>query len=151
VKRHRVALALLLAAGLLLGAGASARAQEKGGRIPMNVLVTHLSNQGKGVDADARKLDGKLRGQFRYDSLQVLEKRRIDLELDEVGRIDLPNGRSARVQPIHKSDQGVLMAVDVENAARIDARVKNHNLLVIRAGRYDDGDLVLSLEPDYTE
>lgn len=147
--RHSVAVALALVAGLLLGAGASAQGKDE--RIPMNVLVTQLSNQGKGVDRDARELDGKLRGQFKYDSLQVLQKRRIDLKLDEVGTIRLPNGRVARVQPIHRSEEGVLMAVDVENAAKIDARVRNHNLLVIRAGKYDDGDLVLSLEPDYAE
>lgn len=147
--RRRFFAVALLGAALLLAGGASA--QEKSRRIPMNVLVTHLSNQGKGVDRDARKLDGKLRRQFKYDSLQVLQKRRIDLAVDEVGRIDLPNGRAARVQPIHKSDEGILMAVDVENAAKIDARVKNHNLLVIRAGKYDGGDLVLSLEPDYAD
>ena len=147
--RHRVVLALGLAAAMLLGGSASA--QQKRERVPLNVLVTQLSNDGKGVDKDARRLDDKLRRQFRYDSLKVLQKRRIDLELDQVGTIDLPNGRSARVQPIHKSEEGILMAVDVENAAKIDARVKNHNLLVIRAGKYDDGDLVLSLEPDYAE
>lgn len=139
-----------LAALLLLGAPAGAQ-PEKRERVPMNVLVTHLSDKGSGVDEDARRLDQKLRRQFRYNSLKVLEKRRIDLEVDEVGRIDLPNGRSARVQPIHKGESGILMAVDVEDAAKIDARVKNHNLLVIRAGKYDDGDLVLSLEPDYPE
>lgn len=147
--RLRIALVLLVAAGLLLAGVASA--QEKRKRVPMNVLVTQMSNQGTGVDRDARRLDGKLRGQFKYDSLKVIEKRRIDLEVDEVGRIDLPNGRSARVQPIHQGDKGVLMAVDVEDAAKIDARVKNRNLLVIRAGKYKDGDIVLSLEPDYAE
>lgn len=150
--RHR-ALALLLAGllavgGLAMGASAQEKKQDKCKRVPMNVLVTQLSNQGKGVDKDARRLDGKLRPQFKYDSLKVLEKRRIDLEIDQVGKIDLPNGRAARVQPIHRGDDGVLMAVDVEDAAKIDARVKDRNMLVIRAGEYEGGDLVLSLEPD---
>lgn len=145
----RLAAIAALAAGTLLGAGA--HAQDECKRVPVNVLVTRLSNEGTGVDQEGRRLDEKLRGQLNYDSLEVIEKRRIDLEVDQVGRIDLPNGRSARVQPIHKSDEGILMAVDVENAAKIDARVKNHNLLVIRAGKYDDGDLVLSLEPDCAE
>ena len=148
--KHRRALPILLAACLMLSGYASAEPEKKEAcqRVPMNVLVTHLSNDGSGVDPDAKRLDGKLRRQFKYNSLRVIEKRRIDLDVDQVGTIDLPNGRAARVQPIHKGDQGILMAVDVENAAKIDARVKNHNLLVIRAGKYDDGDLVLSLEPD---
>jgi hypothetical protein len=115
----------------------------------VNVLVTYLSSDGTGVDPSARRLDEKLRDQFKYDSLQVLEKRRIDLEMDGVGTIALPNGRAARLSPIHRGDAGVLMAVDVEGAAKMDARVQNRHLLVIRAGRYKDGDLVLSLEPDY--
>jgi hypothetical protein len=135
-----VSLALLLGPS---GAGA------EGATIPVNVLVTYLSSEGTGVDPSARRLDEKLRKQFRYDSLQVLEKRRIDLEMDGVGTIDLPNGRAARLSPIHEDEAGVLMAVDVEGAAKMDARVQNGHLLVIRAGSYKEGDLVLSLEPDY--
>ena len=148
-RRRVLLLALLLAA--LGSAGLASAGEQKCKRVPMNVLVTQMSNQGSGVDADAERLDGKLRPQFKYKSLKVIEKRRIDLDVDQVGKIDLPNGRAARVQPIHRGDDGVLMAVDVEDAAKIDARVKNHNLLVIRAGKYDDGDLVLSLEPDCEE
>ena len=138
-----------LAAGLVLLATAAAGADESELRIPVNVLVTYLSNDGSGVDASARRLDEKLRGQFRYDSLQVLEQRRVELEIDGVGQVALPNGRKARMSAISKSDAGVLLAVDVEGAAKMDARVQNRHLLVIRAGRYKDGDLVLSLEPDY--
>jgi hypothetical protein len=115
----------------------------------VNVLVTYLSNDGTGVDASARRLDEKLRAQFKYDSLQVIEKRRVELEIDGVGQVALPNGRSARMSALHKGDSGVLIAVDVEGAAKMDARVQNRHLLVIRAGRYKDGDLILSLEPDY--
>lgn len=136
-----VALALLVAS--------VAAAGEADPPIPVNVLVTYLSNDGAGVDASARRLDEKLRGQFRYDSLQVLDQRRIQLEVDGVGQVALPNGRKVRLSAISQDDSGVLMAVDVEGAAKMDARVQNHHLLVIRAGRYQDGDLVLSLEPDY--
>ena len=102
-----VALALLLGPS---GAGA------EGATIPVNVLVTYLSSEGTGVDPSARRLDEKLRKQFRYDSLQVLEKRRIDLEMDGVGTIDLPNGRAARLSPIHEDEAGVLMAVEAMRA-----------------------------------
>lgn len=133
----------------LLAAPAGAEPEAEVLRIPVNVLVTYLSNDGSGVDPSARRLDEKLRGQFKYDSLKVLEQRRLDLEIDAVGQVDLPNGRAARLSAIHQGDSGVLMAVDVEGAAKMDARVQNGHLLVIRAGRYKDGDLVLSLEPDY--
>lgn len=117
-------------------------------RVPVDVLVTRLSNDGKGVDPEAARLHQKLRGQFNYDTLQVLEKRRLDLAVGEVGRVRLPNGRQARLSPLQLGDGDVLMAVDVEGAAKLDARVKSHNLVVIRAGQHEGGDLVLSLEPD---
>jgi hypothetical protein len=154
VSRHRgsritAGLVAGLVAGLALLAAPAAQADASDLRIPVNVLVTYLSNDGSGVDASARRLDEKLRGQFKYDSLQVLEQRRVELEIDGVGEVALPNGRKARMSAISKSDAGVLIAVDVEGAAKMDARVQNHHLLVIRAGRYKQGDLVLSLEPDY--
>ena len=145
----RLSIAWALVAAVVLADASEAWAQGKKERVPIRVLVTHLSNHGSGIDKDAKQLDEKLSRQFKYKSLKVLQKRTIDLEIDEVGEIQLPNGRAARVQPIHKGKHGVLMAVDVEGALKTDARVKNHNQLVIRAGRYNDGDLVLSLEPDY--
>lgn len=134
--------------GVLVGLGAGPARAQGPERVPVNVLVTHLSNDGKGVDPAARRLDRKLRGQFRYDTLQVLSEQRLDLATGEVGSIALPDGREARISPIQVGESGVLMAVDVEGAAKLDARVKNHHLVVIRAGRHEEGDLVLSLEPD---
>ena len=145
----RLSIAWALVAAVVLVGASGAWAQGKKGRVPIRVLVTHLSNHGVGIDPDAKQLDEKLSRQFKYDSLKVLQKRTINLELDEVGEIRLPNGRAARVQPIHKGKDGLLMAVDIEGALKTDARVKNHNQLVIRAGRYEGGDLVISLEPDY--
>ena len=147
-RRSRIGWGLVALITLLSGPAAGAD-EAKDLRIPVNVLVTYLSNDGSGVDAAARRLDEKLRGQFKYDSIQVIEKRRMVLEIDGVGELALPNGRSVRMSAIHKGDSGVLMAVDVEGAAKMDARVQNRHLLVIRAGRYQEGDLVLCLEPDY--
>ena len=145
----RLSIAWALVAAIALVGASGAWAQGKRGRVPIRVLVTHLSNHGSGIDKDAKQLDEKLSRRFKYNSLKVLQNRTIDLEFDEVGEIRLPNGRAAWIQPIHKGKDGLLMAVDVEGALKTDARVRNHNQLVIRAGRYDGGDLVISLEPDY--
>jgi hypothetical protein len=121
----------------------------EGEHIPVNVLVTHLSSQGVGVDPRAQFLDNRLRKQIVYDSLEVLKKQRINMLLDEVSKFDLPNGKAVRMRPIHKGEGGVLLAVDVEGAAKLDVRVKSHHPVVIRAGPYKQGSLVLSLELDY--
>lgn len=137
-----------LAGLLLLGVATAATAQAPAKPIPVNVLVTHLSNEGVGIDPSARMLDTKLRNQLRYDSLRVIKKQRMLMPLDEVTQFDLPNGKTVRVRPIDRNAQGVLMAVDVQGAAKLDARVESHKPLVIRAGPYQKGSLVLSLEPD---
>lgn len=132
----------------LLAAGVPAAAE--GETIPVNVLVTHISNEGvPGIDPSAQFLDQRLRGQFIYDSMRVVKKRRINLQLDEVSEFNLPSGKAVRLRPIHKGEAGVLMAVDVEGAAKLDIRVKSHHPVVIRAGPYKGGSLVLSLELDY--
>jgi hypothetical protein len=50
---------------------------------------------------------------------------------------------------MHKGAKGVLMAVDVEGAVKLDARAPNHHKVVIGAGEYEDGNLAVSIEPDY--
>lgn len=144
--RSRIAGTLLV--GLLLALVAGPAVAE-GETIPVNVLVTHLSKEPGGIDPGGRFLHGKLQNQFRYESLKVITKKRIEMTLDEVSRFDLPNGKAVHMRPIHKGEGGVLMAVDVEGAAKLDARVKSHKPLVIRAGPYKKGSLVLSLELDY--
>ena len=145
--RSGIAPALLV--GLWVWAAGVAAAAD-GEVIPVNVLVTHLSNEGAPrIDPSAQFLDKRMRGQIVYDSMRVVKKRRINLQLDEVGTFNLPNGKAVRLRPIHKGEKGVLMAVDVEGAAKLDIRVKSHHPVVIRAGPYKGGSLVLSLELDY--
>ena len=117
--------------------------------IPLRVMVTRLSNDGRGIDPGAKDLENKLSNQgIRYDSAQVLEKKRMNLKMNEVGTIDLPNGRKARVRPMHNSEDGVLMAVDVDGASKADVRAKPNHTVIFSAGPYEDGKLVLSVEPE---
>ena len=140
------------AAAGLIGGGAAAEEPEAAhaGPIPLNLLITHLTNQEGGVvDASAKELDERLRGQFRYTGLKVVHKQRLELELDEVGSVTLPDGRVVYVKPMHVGEQGVLMAIDVEEAVRTDVRVLDDHMIVIGAGSYEDGKLAISVEPDY--
>jgi hypothetical protein len=137
-----------LALALVLGVGAAAaKAQEQ--RIDVEVMVSHVSSAEGEIDPRGRKLNQKLKDQFRYESLRVLQVRRLRLALDEVGSVKLPNGKSMRVQPLQVSGSGVLLAVDVEGAARMDLKVRDGHLVVIGAERYKDGKLVISLEPSW--
>jgi hypothetical protein len=135
-----------LVLALVLGAGA-AKAQEQ--RIDVELMVSHVSSVGGEIDPRGRKLHQKLQGEFRYESLRVLQIRGLRLALNEVGSVGLPNGKSVRVQPLQLSGSGVLLAVDVEGTARMDLKVRKGHLVVIGAERYQDGKLVISLEPHW--
>jgi hypothetical protein len=52
---------------------------------------------------------------------------------------------------MHRGAKGVLMAVDVQGAVKLDARARNHHKVVIGAGEYEDGNLAVSIEPDYED
>ena len=114
------------------------------------LMLTHLSNGAGGIDPRARRLDERLqRENIRFPSARVLQRRSVDLKLDRVETLALPDGRSARFRPMHMGARGVLMAVDVEDGVKMDARVRNGHMVVIDGGRFEDGKLVISIEPDY--
>jgi hypothetical protein len=133
-----------------LAAPRSTRAQDPGsGRVPVNVMVVQTSNQKGEVDPRAQDLHEKLKKQLRYKSMRVIQEQRVDLEMNQVGTVDLPDGRKVRMRPLHKGAKGVLMAVDVQGAVKLDARAPNHHKVVIGAGEYQNGNLAVSIEPDY--
>src|SRR5262245_37468416 len=122
--RARIALAAALAAFAAFFAMRAVTAQQATGIVPVNVIVVHTSDRDGGVDPRARELDEKLKKQLRYKSMRVLQEQRVDLEMNQVGTVELPDGRKMRMRPLHKGAKGVLMAVDVPGAVKFDARAQ---------------------------
>lgn len=136
----------LWAAGLLLAVGA-APAVAQTSRIDVQVLVCHASADAGAVDAACRKLHGSIGREFRYESLRRLQERSLSLGLDQVGSLALPNGKRLRVRPLQIGAESALLAVDVEGSVKTDVRVRQGKSVVIGAERYENGKLVISLEP----
>jgi hypothetical protein len=149
--RARIGVCIAVAGlAVALAAPGSTRAQGAGSdRVPVNVMIVQTSNQKGEVDPRAEELHQKLKKQLRYKSMRVIKEERVDLEMNRVGTVDLPDGRKVRVRPLHKGAKGVLMAVDVQGAVKLDARAPNHHKVVIGAGEYENGNLAVSIEPDY--
>jgi hypothetical protein len=117
--RRRVALGVIaLAAGLALGS--AGHAQEKGS-IHFEMIVSHVSPEPGSIDPRAEELHRQIKGEIRYRSLRVIELRTFDLDLDEVGSLELPTGRKVRVRPlaVAESEDG---PAGPESAHRRDRR-----------------------------
>ncbi len=139
----RSALAALV---VLLAMGAPSAVAEPG-RIDVRVLVCHAAAEAGAVDPGCGKLHGKIGREFRYESLKRLSERSLSLGLDQVGSVVLPNGKRLRVRPLQVDGDSALLAVDVEGSVKTDVRVRKGKSVVIGAERYENGKLVISLEP----
>lgn len=137
-----------LAAGLLLGIAAAAPA-EPPRRVAIDVTVSHALDAQGAIDPRAAELDTLLKQQFRYGGLKVLQEERLNLALDQVGTLQLPNGRKFRVRPLDIGPEGVLLSVSVQGTLWTDMRVRNGHPVVIGAERYEDGKLVIRLQPHF--
>ena len=146
VKRRSWMLGAATALLLVVAGAASATAEE---RVDVQVMVSQISDAEGPIDPRAKKLHEKLRKEFRYGSLEVLQSKRLTLTVNELGSLTLPNGRALQLRPLHVGDNGVLMAVNVEGSVQTDLRIRNQHLVVIGAERYREGKLVISLEPSF--
>jgi len=147
VSRFSFGLWVVIVSGMLLAASPAWSQSER--RFSVKVTVAEISNAEGKIDKRAKRLDLKLREKFKYNSLKVIEERRLKLGIDEVGSVKLPNGRMFRVRPLDLGDRGLLMAVGWEGEVMMDMRAPNNHLLVIGGPAHDDGQLVVSIEPQY--
>jgi len=144
--RERLLIGLLATIGLIGAAAASAQPPR---RVAVEVTVSHALDAKGAIDPRGSELNTFLEPQFRYGSLKVLQVERLDLALDEVGTLELPNGRKFRVRPLDIGKEGVLLSVSVQGTLWTDMRVRNGHLVVIGAERYEAGKLVIGVEPHF--
>lgn len=118
-------------------------------RFDVQVTVTQISEKAGKADPRTRRLDEAIRKQFRYESLQFLDEKKLELAIDEVGSVRLPTGDMFRVRPLNLGDRGLLMAVGWEGEMQMDMHARSGHLLVIGGPDYKGGRLVISIEPTY--
>jgi hypothetical protein len=161
---------VLLAAALMALAGGQAAAESPRGPINVDVLVSHVSQRPpspppevpgltgnfietpprvREIDERVRRLDKMLRGTIRYDTIRFVKRHRMVLERDEVGTVKLPNGRLFRAHLRDVNEQGALMDVVVEELLQLEVQAPSGHLVVIGSEPYQDGQLVISVEPNY--
>ena len=146
--RQRLWLAAFLLAALLLAGPVGA---EEPGPIAFEVTVVHVSSGKGGVQASdrARRVDRIIGPQIKYDSLRVIDFMRRQVQMNQIGSVTLPSGNRFRFRPMDLSDEGVLVAVDVERSTQGDFRIPRRKPVVFGGQRYQGGQLVIILEPDF--
>ncbi len=119
--------------------------------VTLDVMVVNTSDAEGGVadDPRARKADGILGRQIKYQSLEVLDSKRRKVALNETWKVMLPNGKHFLVQPLDIAANGVLVAVDLEGSAQVDARIKKKTPFVLGPQSHRGGNLSVILEVDY--
>ena len=142
---------LVLAVTLGLGTalapvGALAQVVESVG---LSLTVSHASPKPGPIDPNAAEIHRQLRHLFRYESLRVIDQRHVNLRMQQLGGIDLPTGKRVEFRPLSLTTTGVLIAVEIPGTLQTDLRVPNHKHVVIGVDRYQDGKLILTLQPDY--
>jgi hypothetical protein len=142
-------IAFAAALGLAAALAPSGALAQAANRVNLLLIVSHASAQPGPIDPSAAELHRRLHHEFRYESLRVIERRTMDLRLQEVGGIDLPTGKRVSVQPLSLSPTGALISVDIPGTLQTDVRVPNRQQVVIGVDRYNDGKLIVTLQPDY--
>jgi hypothetical protein len=119
------------------------------GTVAFEVTVVRVGPGGEGVQADprARQIDRLLREKVRYHSLRVLSSSRRTVDLDEIVTVNLPDGTRFRFRTLDVGERGVLVAVDMDRSARGDFRIPRGKPLVVGGSPFEDGQLVVVLEP----
>jgi len=146
-RRATPAMVGAVVAALLLAAPALAQEAQ---RIRLQITVGHASADAGEVDPELRDLHRRLQRDFRYQSLRLLQRKRIVLALDELGEMRLPNGSWVRVRPLTLSGARLLVATEVEGAVRTDLRMHNHKpVVIVHPEAFDGGRLVISFEPSF--
>ena len=131
---------IVVALGLVLAGGAAAQQDAT----EVEIIVAHISDEPGEIDPRGRELHEKLKDEFRYQSLRVLELRRLKLAADQLGSVGLPNGKQARVRPLQRDARSVLLAVEIEGAVRTDVRANKGRLVVFGAQRYDGAEFQIA-------
>ena len=111
--------------------------------VGLSLTVTHASPTPGPIDPGAAELHRQLR------SLHVIEQRHVKLRMQEIGGIVLPTGKRVEFRPLSLTTTGVLIAVEIPGTLQTDIRVPNRKNVVIGVDRYQNGQLILTLQPDY--
>ena len=73
---------------------------QAGATVEVVMMVSLTSDDEGPIDPRARKIDRRLRREFRYRSLKVIASQTQRLGIDDTATLALPNGNTASVMPM---------------------------------------------------
>jgi hypothetical protein len=145
--RSRRARHLVVITAFLLLSAVDIAGADPSERISLEIIVAHLSPEPGKNDPRAARLHAELKEQFRYESISVLDTKRLNLGIDQVGTHALPGGRKLLVKPLLIEGKSSLLSIDITGLVQTDLRIERGQLVIIGAEKYEGGKLVIALEP----
>jgi hypothetical protein len=115
------------------------------GKVKLEIIVAHLSNEPGKIDPRAARIHKELENQFRYSSISALSAEHFELSLDDVGRHELPTGRTIMLKPIVIDEASALISVDITGLVQTVLRLENDQLVIIGAESHQGGKLVIAI------
>ena len=84
---------------------------------------------------------------FNFQSHRVLQSKSFRLEMNQEGKLRLPNGKNVKLRPTGRDGNQLMLHVEVEGATRSDLRMRNGKRVTIRhPAPYEGGNLLVHLE-----
>ncbi len=150
--RPALKLGLTFVAALALGRAGLALAQ--GGAVPeptvvsVRVMVVHASQEKGTIDPECRDLPRRL-GPLKFGGLQLIQQRRLRLNMGERGSVALPGGREVRLLPLSIVKKRLFMNLEVPGQVNGQFRLRSGRPVVLGGQRHRDGHLIVYIEPDF--
>ena len=141
---------LLLSAAFLLSSASSALAEPaaKTNSIAVRVLVARGGMEPGGIDKDCKELVSQL-GPLRFQSLKLVQKRTIYLQMGQRGAVQLPTGGDLRIVPLSIIRERLHMRVEMPGVVNTRLRMQSSRPVIVGGPRHQGGHLIVQIIPEY--
>jgi hypothetical protein len=148
--RHRTLVFVLVALGILMGAGRLVSAADT--PVTLTVQVIHASNQGASVDPALAKITSQL-SSLKFNSYRLLDTHPLATKLGAKHTVALPGGRTLVLYPYGLSGGSLELLVTITDGAKrildTTVRLPNHGTIVVGGPAHGDGVLIVALSGSF--
>jgi len=134
---------------LLLASGAVA--QQGVGSVEVKINSVLAADTNKGCDASLREIRHHLERLFHFSTYHLVRHEDRRTSFGKVVEFDLPGGRILQIQPLGMDGDMIQMELTLfqgdQPLMMTDFKIMNGGVLLVGGPRYEQGALIISIEP----